>query len=298
MGFTSTTLGLVYGLAASVIWGGMYVVSKVVLEVIPPFALVTLRLLLGALVLGCILAWRGFPPLTGKQVREVLLVGFVGYGASLGLQFQGTHLSTAANASLVTSATPAFIFLFAKLFLHEAITPRRLLALILSSAGVLAVIVPLDGAIAPGNLLGDSMLFGAGLTWALHSVLVRKISSSVPALALSTIALLGGLPLSLPAALWELRTLGIGPITWQILAGVLFLGIVSTALAMYLWNRAFALLDAGLASLTFFAQPLVGTSLGILVLGESVTLPFLLGAALIGFGLLLASQGSWAPHDR
>ncbi len=39
------------GLLATSIWGGMYVVSKVVLEVIPPFGLITLRPVLGALVL-------------------------------------------------------------------------------------------------------------------------------------------------------------------------------------------------------------------------------------------------------
>ena len=42
---------VVAGLLASAIWGSMYVVSKVVLEVIPPFTLLSLRLLLGFLFL-------------------------------------------------------------------------------------------------------------------------------------------------------------------------------------------------------------------------------------------------------
>jgi drug/metabolite transporter (DMT)-like permease len=53
--------------------------------------------------------------------------------------------------------------------------------------------------------------------------------------------------------------------------GILFLGIISTALAMYLWNTAFAVLDAGAASLTFFAQPVVGTLLSVLFLKEHIT---------------------------
>ena len=45
-------LGTLSGLAAASIWGAMYVVSKVVLDVIPPFALITTRLVLGGLTLG------------------------------------------------------------------------------------------------------------------------------------------------------------------------------------------------------------------------------------------------------
>jgi drug/metabolite transporter (DMT)-like permease len=70
---------------------------------------------------------------------------------------------------------------------------------------------------------------------------------------------------------------------------VLFIGIISTALAMYLWNSAFAILDAGVASLTFFAQPVVGTILGAIFLKEAITPLFILGGVLIGFGLVISS---------
>ena len=100
--------GLIAGLVAASIWGGMYVVSKVVLEVIPPFSLLTLRLLLGAFTLGLVIAFRKKTEFTRKQFRDSFLVGFVGYGISLGFQFVGTKLSTASNGALVTSATPAF----------------------------------------------------------------------------------------------------------------------------------------------------------------------------------------------
>jgi drug/metabolite transporter (DMT)-like permease len=59
---------------------------------------------------------------------------------------------------------------------------------------------------------------------------------------------------------------------------------------MVLWNTAFALVDASLASLTFFAQPVVGTLLGWLFLGEQITPLFLLGGFLIGLGLVIASR--------
>src|SRR5215208_4082207 len=127
-----TLVGILCGLGAASIWGAMYVVSKVVLNVIPPFSLVALRLILGALTLAVILWIRGFPKISRTQLLQVLGVGIVGYGISLSLQFVGTKLSTAANGSLVTSATPAFVLIFAWLLLKEKITCLRLIALLLA----------------------------------------------------------------------------------------------------------------------------------------------------------------------
>jgi drug/metabolite transporter (DMT)-like permease len=220
----------------------------------------------------------------------VVSVGFVGYGISLGLQFLGTKLSTAANGSLVTSATPAFVLLFAWILLGEKITSRRLIALVLATLGVVAVIDPRSAQLNPDLFLGNLLLLGAAVTWALYSVLVRKTTQTMDVLPFSLVAFLGGLPVSLPAGIWELKTMGVGAISLGVVGGVLFLGIISTALAMVLWNTAFAYLDASLASLTFFAQPVVGTLLGWLFLGERVTTLFLFGGLLIGIGLIVSSR--------
>jgi len=285
-----TLIGLLCGLGAASIWGGMYVVSKVVLEIIPPFALVTTRLLLGMLTLAIALLLRGFPKIPRKQFLQVVGVGFVGYGVSLSLQFLGTKMSTAANGSLVTSATPAFVLIFAALLLRERITPLRLTALALATLGVIAVIDPRSAQLNPELFLGNLALIGAAITWALYSVLVRKTTQDVDVLLFSLVAFLGGLPVTLPAGAWELRTLGMGEITLGVVGGILFLGVISTALAMVLWNTAFALVDASLASLTFFAQPVVGTLLGWLFLGEQITPLFLLGGFLIGLGLVISTR--------
>ena len=267
----------------------MYVVSKVVLEIIPPFTLVSLRLLLGILTLASVMLLQGLPKVSGKEVLQVVGVGFVGYGVSLSLQFLGTKLSTASNGSLVTSATPAFVLLFAWLLLREKITARRLGALFLATAGVIGVIDPRSAQLNPDMFLGNLLLFGAAITWALYSVLVRKMTQSLDVLPFSFVAFFGGLPVTIPAAIWELSTVGVGEISLGVVGGVLFLGIISTALAMILWNTAFATLDASTASLTFFAQPLVGTFLGWLFLSERITLLFMVGGILISMGLVLSS---------
>ncbi len=284
-----TLPGLLSGLAAAAIWGGMYVVSKVVLEVIPPFALLTTRLVLGILALGIAIAFRPKVTLTRAQVWQIFMVGFVGYGISLGFQFVGTKLSTASNGSLVTSATPAFVLLFAPFLLGERTTPRRVMALVISTLGVVAVIDPRTAELSPSLFWGNLSLLAAALTWALYSVLVRKVSRSADLLTSSAIMLAGGIPSSLIFGALEIRAQGIGTITPGILGGILFLGIISTAIAMFLWNYAFAELPAAVASLTFFAQPVVGTILGALFLSEKITPLFLLGGALISVGLVIAS---------
>ena len=285
-----TLIGLISGLAAASIWGGMYVVSKIVLDVIPPFTLITLRLLLGGATLWLITAFRGGMHPSRTQFWQVLGVGTVGYGISLGFQFVGTRLSTAANGSLVTSATPAFILLFAWMVLREHVTPRRVGALVISTLGVIAVIDPRSARIDPQLFLGNLSLLAAALTWALYSVLIRLVTRRLRCSAVSLIAFLGGLPVVIPAGAIELSLERIGAITPGIIGGVLFLGVIATALAMVLWNLSFAMLDASVASLTFFAQPVVGTLLGWFFLKENITPLFLLGGMLIAIGLLVASR--------
>ena len=240
-----TLFGIIAGLTAAAIWGGMYVVSKAVMGVVPPFSLITLRLVLGIIVLAIVMLLRGMFfsgwRVTRKQFWQVFGVGFVGYGISIGFQFVGTKLSTASNGSLVTSATPAFVLLFAAIVLREKITPRRLLALIVASLGVLAVIDPRTAQLSSSLFLGNLCLVAAALTWALYSVLVRKVTRNIDVLTVSLITFAGGLPVSLPLGAWEAVSQGYGVITPSVIGGILFLGIIATALAMYLWNTPLSL---------------------------------------------------------
>ncbi|MFZ5808257.1 MAG: DMT family transporter [Chloroflexota bacterium] len=284
--------GIISGLTASAIWGGMYVVSKVVLEVIPPFTLITLRLILGILTLWAVVAARGGLGFHRRDWLEAGGVGLIGYGISLGFQFIGTKLSNASNGALITSATPAFVLLFAAWIMREPMTARRILALSVSTLGVVIVLNPQSARLSPDFFWGNISLVAAAATWALYSVLIRKVTRRLDTLRVSLVAFIGGLCITLPASAWEGMQMGIGELNRGILWGVLYLGIVSTALAMFLWNNAFATLDAGLASLTFFAQPIVGALLGAWLLGETLTPLFYAGGFLIGLGLWLAARES------
>lgn len=264
--------------------------SKVVLEVIPPFTLLNIRLLLGIVCLGSIVFFkRGFRA-TRKHVGIILLVGILGFGISLGFQFTGTKLSSAANAALVTSASPVFILLFGALILHERVTSARLFALALASIGVLIVVDPRAALYGGKAAIGNVLLLGAAITWGLYSVLIKKSSKDINIIEVSTYAFIGGWLFSIPLMLMEMKSESIGTVTFPIILGVLYLGIIATALAMYLWNKSLDILEAGLVSLLFFAQPVVGVALGTILLGEVLNTGFWVGAALIGLGLLMAAR--------
>ena len=113
--------------------------------------------------------------------------------------------------------------------------------------------------------------------------------NSLPLLSLLVfIPLAGGLILSIPAAAVELRTQPVGEITVGVILGVLYLGVISSAVSFVLWNQAFALVEASVASLFFFAQPLVGVLLAMILLGQPLTPQLLVGAVLIIAGVLLS----------
>ncbi|MDL1902027.1 DMT family transporter [Anaerolineae bacterium CFX9] len=281
--------GAIYGLSAAAIWGGMYVVSDLVLEIIPPFTLVTIRLIMAAVVFALMLALQGrkqFP--RGGELARIILVGIIGFGISIGAQFVGTDKSTAVNGALITSASPAFILLFAALILRERLTVARIGAVALATIGVIVIIDPSRVDLSSDTFVGNLALALAALTWGLYSVLIRQLSARYDTLTISFIVLFGGLLLTVPGGALELGDRPIGEITLPVILGVLYLGIVSTAGAMYFWNRAFALVDASVASLFFFAQPLVGAVLSVLVLGQELTENLIIGSLMIGVGVLIA----------
>jgi len=289
--FMNTNLrSALYGVSAAAIWGGMYVVSDLVLPIIPPFTLLSIRLIMGALVLGAFIRASDFSfALPRDEIMRLLAVGFVGFGLSVGAQFVGTDRSTAVNGALITSASPAFILIFAALILHEKLTARRIAAVILATIGVVVIIDPATADFSSDTFFGNMVLAFAALTWGLYSVLVRLVSTTKrDTLVITFFALIGGMILTLPASVVELQTRPIGVITPAVVLGILYLGLISTAAAMWLWNRAFALVDASVASLYFFAQPLVGALLSVAI-GQAMTPALWVGSVLIIIGVLLAT---------
>ncbi len=284
-------LGPLYLSAAAAIWGGMYVVSKAVLNYIPPWVLLELRFIIGLIVLA-VWAWLNQEwRVDKKDLFSLALIGLVGYTGSIGLQFVGTYLSGAAMGSLITAASPALISFFAWWLLKEKLNVWKISSLILASVGVVIVIgLPEQSAQTSNIFLGNWILFGAAVTWALYTVLSRIQTQKYSSLTVTTWANVFGVLFTAPIAYWEYTRSDVhlpsDPWVW---AGVLYLGIISTALAFYFWNKGFEYIDASTGSLFFFVQPLVGSVLGYLLLGEILNWNFFMGAILICIGIYLSN---------
>lgn len=282
--------GALSGLIAASIWGGMYVVSDAVLDVVPPATLVLMRYVIALPVLWVAARFAHDRGVQRPDWPKLARTALVGFGVSLLAQFAGTKLSTAAAGALITSATPAFIVLFAWWILRERASGRQWLGLALASVGVLIVSLLGNQPVtdeATNPLLGNLLLIVAGVTWALYSVLVKVHTQKYTALAVTMMITAFGIPLVAPVALIELQTQTIGPLTPPLIAGILYIGVGSTAIAFFLWNKSFELLDAASASLFFFAQPIVGTLLSAIFRGQHLDWSFFAGGALILIGALL-----------
>jgi drug/metabolite transporter (DMT)-like permease len=293
MQMTQTLRGALYGITAASLWGAMFVVSDAMMQFIPPFTLLSIRLGIAAPLFASVLALQGCLKLPRRDALRLMALGALGFGVSVGSQFVGTSLSSALNGSVITSAAPAFIVLFAWLLLRETLTPLKLISGAVATFGVLTILDLAQfslGLAEAGRLLGDVALAFAAISWAAYSVLVRRASERFSTSAITTYAMIGGFIFCAPLAALELRETALPALTLEILAGILFLSLIAMGVANYLWNRAFALVQASVASLFLFAQPLVGALLSNLLLGQAITPRLMLGALLIVIGVLLALQ--------
>jgi len=279
---------LCLGLAAT-IWGGTFVVSKVVLGVVPTFELVWIRYVIAFICLVAVgilqrVSWR----LRTRDIPLLLAVSLIGYVVSISAQFIGTKLSTAQLGAVITSSAPAFMVLFAFLILKEQLTWRKVISLVLASAGVLLIVG--FGDISQSVQLGGLVLALAAATWAFMSVLVKKIPTDIPALVATTYVIFAAAIFMTPFAIQQNRTFHWSSLSpFPVWAGVIYLGAVSTALAFLLWNKGLQLTEVSKGSLFFFFQPLVGTLLGWILLGEKVNMGFWIGAVFIFCGVLLVA---------
>ena len=283
----SKLLGALFLSIAASIWGAMYVVVKVVVEVVPPLELVGMRYVIAVITLAVIgfcmkQSWR----IAKKDWLIIFLVGLFGNTISIVTQEMGTMLSTAQMGAIITSTTPAFMVLFARLILKEKITLKKCLSIALATIGV-GIIVG-SGQINLTQQLGGFYLLIAALTWALMSVLVKRIPTQYSQIVITTYSSIVAVILLTPLVLPRLNNLDLSSVLQPTISGgLLYLGIVSTAGGFFLWNKGLQLMNASSGGLFFFFQPIVGTFLGWLLLGETIGITFWLGTILIFSGVFI-----------
>lgn len=268
-------------------WGGTYVASKYALGYVGPFTLVLARYALAALIFVPLVLLRRPDPAARGHLRLIAITSFIGLGLSSWAQFFGTALSTAHAGALITSSAPAFMVIFAALVLGERVTSQQVIALIVAGVGVVTVVGPGDIGAGSSAVFGDILLVTAGITWALYSVLIRKLTLRIANVTVTGYVTVIGAVVAIPLGIPDLVRTGVPTVAVGL--SILYIGFISTALAYYLWNKGLELMEAGSASIFFFAQPLTGTFFSWLLLGEKLNAGFFIGGALILIGVAIAS---------
>jgi drug/metabolite transporter (DMT)-like permease len=277
---------LFLSLAAS-IWGAMYVVVKVVVEIVPPFELVWIRYVIAVVVLAIIgvcmkQSWK----IAKRDWVIIFLVGLIGNTISIVTQEIGTMLSTAQMGAIITSTTPAFMVIFARFILKEKITLKKCFSIVLATVGVFIIVG--NGQIDGTQQLGGFYLLIAALTWALMSVLIKKVPVHYSQIVFTTYSSMTAVILLTPFVLPKLKDLDLSLILQPTISeGLLYLGVISTAGGFLLWNKGLQLMNASSGGLFFFFQPIVGTFLGWLLLGETIGISFWIGTILIFSGVFI-----------
>lgn len=289
-------------LLAAALWGGMYVVGKWGFETVPPVTLAFLRVAVGGVTLLVIVRIRGSPRSfsSAEHRRFVVLGGWI--ALTLLTQFLGTDLTNASQGSLLTVLTPVFTLLLGIALLGEALTVRKTLGMAIAVVGTVMVLAGQYDLtrLGGGSSIGVVALLLASFGWAGYTVWGTPLVRRYSALETATYSTLWSVPMLAIAAAGELWMLGQSPldltITGPVIGAVLYLGVLSTAAAWYLWYRGVADLEAGVVAVFFFAQPVVGALLGTAFLGETLGPTFLAGGLVMALGIYVVSTSGANPE--
>jgi drug/metabolite transporter (DMT)-like permease len=281
------TQGVIAATLASAIWGGMYVISRVVLEMIPPITLVCIRMAVSSLFILGLLVVRGQNWRLPKEIwGRVLAMGLIGNALSITAQFQGTHLAGAALGSLITTASPLVTVALSAAFGLEKIPLRAWIGLGLGLLGVYALSA--SSGSSGASLAGIAWLVLAAVSWGVLGLIGGQAVAKHDALLVTAWASAIACVTTALFIPWETSSHPIGQITPGVIVGVAYIGIVSTAIAFSAWVFGVSRAGSVLSGIAFFAQPVVGGLLGWALLGEQLGPVFGLAAGLLFCGAMLA----------
>jgi drug/metabolite transporter (DMT)-like permease len=205
---SETLVGSIYLALAASIWGGMFVVVKVVVSVIPPLELVWMRYLVAIVALLVVgLTTRQKWRIHKRDFLIIIAIGVIGNAISIVTQETGTMLSSAQMGVIITSSTPAFMVIFARLLLKERLTLKKGLSVCLATIGVLLIVGV--GHVNLSSKLGGIFLLIAALTWALMSILVKRMPSDYSQIVVTTYSILVALIVLTPFVLPRLHAINI-----------------------------------------------------------------------------------------
>ncbi|MDX3807044.1 MAG: DMT family transporter [Bosea sp. (in: a-proteobacteria)] len=233
---------------------------------------------------------QGAAPPDRGAFAAIALAGLM-FGIDVALFNASLGFTTIANASLLGNLAPVGVVLGGWLILGDKPSRRILGALMLAIAGALLLVLPkfTGNPAASGNLFGDSLAFGAAMSYAAYILAVGRARNHADAGLVSLISSLVCAVFCLIAAL--LLHEQIIPMSLQGWLAVIGLGLVSHALGQGLITLSLGSYGAGAASLVMVWPALVSVLAAWALFGEQPTPVQAFGGVAILAAVLLVRRG-------
>ncbi len=290
-------MGPFLAIVAALAFAGKAIFIKLVYAASPKMDAVTLLALrmLFALPFFALLYWigsrrEGANPISRRDLTLLALLGFLGYYLASFLDFWGLQYITAALERLILFTYPAWILLFAAMFLGQPLRPRHMLALALSAMG-LAVSFAADVQYSANLWKGSLLVLGSSLVYSIFLIGSGRIVGRVGSLRFSALAV------TFSSAFVFAHFLFTHPLAAlrqpsHILWLSFFIGLIATAMPIWCTLEAIRLIGPGRVGIIGTVGPVATIFLGHWTVNEPITAMQLIGAALVLAGVTIVSGGS------
>lgn len=271
----------------SVMWGGSFFFVSVALHELPPSTLAFGRVFIAALLLYPFFKFSGGSlPRTAVGWMPYFVMGLFNNIIPFSLIFAGQLLISSGMASVLNATTPLFTVIVMASFGEERLIARRVAGVIIGLFGVAVLRGPgLDQ--STDQTIGMLLCLGGAVSYAFSGLWGRRMLKGVPPVVSSTCQLMtSSVAMALIAAAvdrpWQLAMPG--AVTWGALFG---LAAISTALAYIVFFHILERSGATNVMLVTLLIPVTAILLGVLVLGEPLTINEVAGALVIGISLVV-----------
>jgi drug/metabolite transporter (DMT)-like permease len=272
-------------IALGAIWGASFLFMRVSAKDFGPFALVEIRLALGALILVPFL-WRARAQFTGALWLRLAAIAAINSALPFTLFAWGAERAPAGIGAITNAMAVPFTAMVAFLFFGEQITARRASGLLL---GFVGVVVLASGRTGGGATVWPAALAGAAaaLCYGFGGNMLKRYLGGIPASAVASASLICASLLVAPLAIMTWPHHSIPAVSWVSAA---LLGVLCTGLAYVFYFRLIHRIGPSRAVTVTYIIPLFGVVWAWMLLGEALTLSMALAGALILSGVALSQM--------
>lgn len=248
---------------APAVWGSTYIITTELLPDGYPMTAAMLRALPAGILL--LMLTRTLPH--GKWLVRSFVLGALNFSIFWWLLFVAAYELPGGIAATVGAIQPLIVLYLSKLLLDQGIRPAAVIAGIGGILGVALLVLTPRAAL---DWVGILAALGGAVSMAFGTVLTRKWQPPVSALTFTSWQLTAGGLILLPLALWAEPALP--PLDTGAVLGFIYLGLIGGALTYFFWFRGIARLGPATVAPLGLLSPVAATLLGLLILGESLTL--------------------------